>query len=109
MHPLLNFAEFIINGLLELMVWVVIAWAILSWLVAFNVVNMRNQAVWQISRGLDAVARPIIRPFQRIIPPLGGMDISPVILILVVGGVQRYLLPALFEFLHGLAPGGPVL
>jgi YggT family protein len=108
MHAILNFAEYIIQGLLTLVLWTVIAYAILSWLVAFNVVNLRNRAVWQVSRFLEAVARPLLRPFQRLLPNMGGMDFSPILLFLVIGGVQRYLIPAFFNFLHGLV-GSPVI
>ena len=108
MHAILDFAQYIIQGLLTLILWVVIAYAILSWLVAFNVVNMRNNAVWQISRFLEAVARPLLRPFQRILPNAGGMDFSPILLLLVIGGVQRYLIPAFFGFLHSLVGGNVI-
>jgi YggT family protein len=106
MNAILNFAEYIIQGLLQLILFAVIAYAILSWLIAFNVVNLRNNAVWQISRFLEAVARPLLRPFQRVLPNLGGMDFSPILLFLVIGGVQRFLVPAFFGFLHGLLGGG---
>ena len=56
MHAILNFVEYIVQGLLQLALFVVIAYAILSWLIAFNVVNTRNRAVWQISRVLEAIA-----------------------------------------------------
>jgi YggT family protein len=102
MNAILDFAEYIVQGLLTLILWAVIAYAILSWLVAFNVVNMRNRAVWQISRFLEAVSSPLLRPFQRLLPNVGGMDFSPILLFLVIGGVQRYLVPAFFGFLHGL-------
>jgi YggT family protein len=108
MNAILDFSEYIIQGLLSLIVWVVIAYAILSWLIAFNVVNMRNQGVWRISRFLDAVVRPLLRPFQRFLPNFGGMDFSPILLFLVVGGIQRFLVPAFFNFVHGLL-GAPVI
>jgi YggT family protein len=108
MHAILDFAQYIVQGLLTLILWVVIAYAILSWLVAFNVVNVRNNVVWQISRFLEAVARPLLRPFQRILPNTGGLDFSPILLFLVIGGVQRYLIPAFFGFLHRLV-GGTVI
>ena len=106
MIAILNFIEYIVVNLLGLIEFVVIAYAILSWLVAFNVVNLRNNAVWQISRFLENVARPMLRPFQRILPNMGGMDFSPILLFLVIGGAQRYLIPALFDFLRGLFGGG---
>ncbi len=110
LHAILAFIDFVLQGLLTLVIWTVIAYAVLSWLIAFNVVNLRNNAVWQISKFLERVVRPMLRPFQRILPSMGGMDFSPVVLILIVGGIQRILLPALFEILYSLIPNaGPYL
>lgn len=97
-----SFLYFIVRSLLELMVWAIIISAILSWLVAFDVINLRNRFVYNVSRFLDAVTRPILRPVQRFIPPLGGVDISPIIVILVLQGVIAYLLPLLFRPLVAL-------
>jgi YggT family protein len=79
-----------------------VANAILSWLIAFDVVNMRNRFIYQLSRFLDAVTRPMLRPIQRIIPPFGGVDISPVILILVLIAFDQALLPMIFRPLQGM-------
>ena len=92
----------LINTIISLMIWFIIAQAILSWLVAFDVINLRNQFVYNVARFLDAVTRPVLAPFQKIIPSLGGVDISPVIAILVISGIQRYLLPAAAGALMGL-------
>jgi YggT family protein len=105
MLAILQFVYFLVSSLLELLVWIVVAYAVLSWLISFQVINLRNQFVFSISRFLDAVARPILRPFQRIVPSLGGMDFSPILLILVVEGVQRYLLPAFFGWLETMVAG----
>ncbi len=94
MIALIGFVFFILDSLLSLLVFAMIASAILSWLVAFDVINLRNQFVYGIAKFLDAVTRPVLAPFQKIIPPLGNVDISPIIAILVISGVQRYLLPA---------------
>lgn len=91
-----SFFYFIVDALLGLLVLAIIVSAIMSWLVAFDVINLRNQFVYSVSRFLDAVTRPILAPVQRIIPPLGGVDISPIIVLLVIEGVRRYLLPMLF-------------
>ena len=91
-----SFLYFVIGGLLSLLVWAIIISAVLSWLVAFDVINLRNRFVYNVSRFLDAVTRPILAPLQRIIPPLGGVDISPIIVILILQGVIRYLLPMIF-------------
>ena len=91
-----SFFYFIVDALLGLLVLAIIISAIMSWLVAFDVINLRNQFVYGVSRFLDAVTRPILGPVQRIIPPLGGVDISPIIVLLVIEGVRRYLLPLIF-------------
>jgi YggT family protein len=91
-----NFLYFIVSSLLELLIWAIIISAILSWLVAFDVINLRNRFVYNVSRFLEAVTRPVLAPFQRIIPSLGGVDISPIIVILILQGVLRYLLPLIF-------------
>lgn len=95
MAPLINFVFFILGSLLELLKWAVIISAIISWLVAFDVINLRNQMVYSFSRFLDAVTRPLLAPLRRVIPALGGVDISPIILILLIVGVQNFLLPPL--------------
>ena len=96
-----SFLYFIIDSLLGLLVLAIIIGAVLSWLVAFDVVNLRNRFVYSVSRFLDAVTRPVMRPVQKVIPSLGGVDISPIIVILVIEGVRRYLLPMLFRPIIG--------
>lgn len=92
-----SFLLFVVSGLLTLLIWAIIINAIMSWLVAFDVINLRNRFVYNVSHALDAVTRPILRPFQRFIPPLGGVDITPIIALLVIQGAQIYLLPLLFR------------
>jgi YggT family protein len=106
MVAILNFVFFIAGALLSLLWWAIIISAVLSWLVAFDIINLRNRAVYQISTFLDRVTGPILRPFQRIIPPLGGVDISPIIVLLIITGVRAILLPALHRTLIGLVGGG---
>ena len=95
MIPLLNFISMVIT----LYMWVIIISAILSWLIAFNVINRHNQFVYMIADSLQRLTEPALRPIRRNMPDLGGLDISPVILILgliflrdvVIGG---WLVPA---------------
>ena len=101
MTSIAAFIFFIIDALLQLMVWALIINAIMSWLVAFDVINYRNRFVYNVARFLDAVTRPILAPFQRFIPTLGGVDISPIIAILVIQGVRIYLLPAIYNAVTG--------
>jgi YggT family protein len=108
MLAVLNFVFFILASLLLLLRWAVILNAIISWLVAFDVINLRNRVLYSIARFLDAVTRPVLRPFQRVVPVLGGVDISPVVAILVILGIELYLLPALHKALASLLVGAPV-
>lgn len=103
MTSLLQFLYFIIDAVLGLLVLALIINAVMSWLVAFDVINERNRFVYNIGRFLDAVTRPVLAPFQRIVPPLGGVDITPILAILVIQGVRIYLLPGLFNGLIGVA------
>ena len=92
-----HFLFTIVEGLLTLLVWAIIISAVMSWLIAFNVINDRHPFVRQVERMLWTVTRPVLRPVQKIIPPLGGtVDISPIIVILVLGAAQQYLVPWLF-------------
>jgi len=91
-----SFLYFIVDSLIGLVILAMVVNAILSWLIAFDVVNMRNRFIYQLTRFLDSVTRPILRPVQRIIPPFGGVDISPIIVIIVLVGIQRFILPLIF-------------
>jgi YggT family protein len=85
---------------LQLYVWILIASAVMSWLVAFGVVNMRNDVVRTIWNFLYQATEPALRPIRRILPNLGGIDISPIILLLIIFFIQRvielYVYPAAF-------------
>jgi YggT family protein len=104
MAAIINFVFFIIGALLQLMIWAIIISAVKSWLIAFDVMNLRNRFVYSVSRFLDSVTSPVLRPFQKIIPTLGGVDISPIIVILLLQGAASYLLPALHGFLLSVVP-----
>jgi len=92
MDPLLRTIAEIVYVALDLYVWVLIISAILSWLIAFNVVNTRNRAVYMISDVLYRLTEPALRPIRNVLPSLGGVDLSPVVLILIVMFVQRLIL-----------------
>ena len=85
---------------IELVTWLVIASAIVSWLVAFNVVNMRNQFIRMVVETLYRLTEPMLRPIRRMLPNLGGVDISPVILILGLmflrWVIEDYIVPYLY-------------
>jgi len=72
------------DTLITLYVWILIASAILSWLVAFNVVNPQNTFVRNLGEFLWRVTEPVLAPLRRVLPNLGGIDISPVLLIILL-------------------------
>ena len=76
---------------LQLYVYVLIASAIMSWLVAFNVVNTRNNVVSAIWDFLHRVTEPVLRPIRNVLPNLGGVDVSPIILILLLWFVSNLI------------------
>jgi YggT family protein len=79
---------FLFYSIIQLIIFVVIVNAILSWLIAFDVLNIRNPTVRRILGVLDAVTAPMLRPIRRFMPNLGGIDISPIILILLLQALQ---------------------
>ncbi|MGZ3410052.1 MAG: YggT family protein [Xanthobacteraceae bacterium] len=90
----------VILMLLQLYIYLLIAAAVLSWLIAFNVVNVRNQFVGMVADFLYRITEPVLRPIRSAMPNLGGLDISPVILILIIYFIQRvielYIYPNVF-------------
>jgi YggT family protein len=82
---------------LDFYIWVVIIWVIMSWLVAFNVINARNQFVGTVGNILQQLTEPALRPIRRFLPNLGGVDISPVVLILLIYFLQMVLQNLLME------------
>lgn len=91
----------LVNSIIGLMILFIIISAIASWLVAFDIVNARNRAVYSILSFLDAVTRPLMEPFRRIIPPLGGIDVTPIIVLLLLQFVRMVFnntaVPALYQ------------
>jgi len=77
---------------LDLYWWIIIASAIFSWLYAFNVVNSKNQFVGSIGNMLYRLTEPALRPIRRFMPDLGGIDISPIILLLILFFVRQFIL-----------------
>ena len=78
----------LVNAVIQLMIWFIIGSAILSWLFAFDVINHRNRFVNQLATFLDSVTAPLLEPFRRIIPSLGGIDVSPIVVLLLLNFVR---------------------
>jgi YggT family protein len=90
----------IVMMVLNLYTWVIIAGAILSWLIAFGVVNIRNDLVRSIWNLFLALTEPLLRPIRNALPNTGGIDISPIVLLLAVMLIERviiyYIYPNVF-------------
>ena len=91
MYAFLN----LVSTVISIYIWLLIAQAVLSWLVAFGIVNRYNRVVATIGDFLWRVTEPLLRPIRRVLPDLGGIDISPVILILILWFVRDLM----FEYL----------
>ena len=87
LYPLLS----LISTVIQIYIWLLIASAVLSWLVAFNVVNTRNQVVTMVADALYRLTEPVLAPIRRILPNFGGLDISPVVVILLLIFIDREL------------------
>ena len=87
MNPFL----WLIDTIIDIYIWILIASAILSWLVAFNVVNSRNPIVANIGEFLYRVTEPVLRPIRSMLPNLGGIDIAPVILIIALLFLKQFV------------------
>lgn len=95
MNALVFLIDFIVNAIF----WLILIYVILSWLVAFNVINLQNDLVRQIYHGINSLVEPMLAPIRRILPSAGGIDFSPIVLLLGVHFLRililRDLLPAL--------------
>jgi YggT family protein len=91
----------ILQLLLDVLFWIIMIQAVLSWLVAFNVVNTRNDFVRQFLYALDRITEPLYRPIRRVLPDFGGLDFAPMVVLLLVIILQRILLPNIFASLIG--------
>jgi YggT family protein len=85
----------LVDTLITIYIWLLIAQAVLSWLTAFGIVNRYNRVVAMLGDFLWRVTEPLLRPIRRVLPDLGGVDISPVILILLLWFLRNLM----FEYL----------
>ena len=81
----------ILDMLLQLVVYIIIAQVILSWLVAFNVINTQSGFVRSLLTGLDRLTGPLFRPIRRLLPDFGGIDFSPIVVLLAIQIVRKLL------------------
>ncbi|MBK0398070.1 YggT family protein [Limibaculum sp. M0105] len=78
----------IFNLAVDLVFWVIIIQAIMSWLIAFNVLNTRQQFVWQVWNALNRLTEPLYRPVRRFMPDMGGIDLAPLLVLFALFALQ---------------------
>jgi YggT family protein len=91
----------ILQIILTVIWWIIIVQAILSWLIAFNVINTHNEYVGAIWRALKTITDPIYRPIRRVLPDFGGLDLSPMVVLVILLILQQAVMPALYRVAIG--------
>ena len=101
--PFVHALLYVFNSLISLIIFVVIVNAVISWLVAFDVINLRNPQAYRLVQMLDNVTTPLLAPIRRFMPNLGGIDISPIILLILLQGLRILVNDLLTPY--AMAPG----
>lgn len=91
MHVIINPLFEIIDIVIYIYIRILLVAVVMSWLVQFNVINTRNRVVYMVMDALHRLTDPVLRPIRRILPDMGGLDISPVVLMLILYFIQRVL------------------
>ena len=91
----------IAHYLLWILMWVIIIQVVLSWLLAFNVLNTSSQGVRTVALALDRITAPLYRPIRRILPDFGGLDFSPLVVLILIQIVQKLLTGVHDQYYYG--------
>lgn len=83
--------------LLETLWWIIVVQAVMSWLIAFNIINMHSDFVRAVMIALDRLTAPIYRPIRRVMPDLGALDLSPMVVLLLIIIVREAILPPIIQ------------
>jgi YggT family protein len=94
----------VIDLLLSVVMWIIILQAILSWLIAFNVINTYNEGVRRFLYALDRMTQPLYRPIRRLLPDFGGLDFSPMVVILIIIILKILLSGLEADIVHAMYP-----
>ena len=87
--------------LLSVITWIIIAQVILSWLFAFNVLNTGSNGVRQLAVAIDRITAPLYRPIRRILPDFGGIDFSPLVILILIQVIKRLLAGVVTQYYFG--------
>ena len=91
----MNLLLYIINTAITVYIWILIARVVLSWLISFNIINQFNQGVRAVDNFCRVLTEPLLKPIRRYMPDLGGLDVSPIVLLLGIEFVRIFLIRAL--------------
>ncbi|MDB2414330.1 YggT family protein [Rickettsiales bacterium] len=86
----------LISSILGIYSWILIIWIIMSWLISFRVINTHNMVVSKVSEVLYRLTEPVLRPIREYIPDLGGIDLSPIVVFLLI----RFVDSAMYTYLY---------
>ncbi|KCZ56409.1 hypothetical protein HY29_08945 [Hyphomonas beringensis] len=78
--------------ILRIVTFIIIVQAVLSWLVAFNVLSIQNPTIRNIWSGLERITEPVYRPIRNILPPMGGLDLTPMVVLLIIFFLERLII-----------------
>jgi YggT family protein len=81
----------VVNIVLDLFKWVMLAMIIMSWLISFNIINTRNQFVYSVWQILNQLTEPVLRPIRRLLPNMNGLDLSPLVVFLIIMFIQQFI------------------
>lgn len=87
----------IVQILLNIVWWVIFVQAIMSWLIAFNIINTYNELVRSVWNALTRMTEPMYRPIRRILPDFGALDLSPLVVLLILYILQSVVIPSIWE------------
>ena len=87
----------IVHIILTVLWWFIIAQAVMSWLIAFNVINTHNDFVNQLWTVLDRITEPLYRPIRRIMPDFGGIDLTPMVVLILLIIIRQAVMPYLYQ------------
>ncbi len=87
----MNAIIYLIVAILDITWWFIIIGVVMSWLVAFNVINLQNQFVYSVYTSLNGIVEPMLKPIRRFLPDMGGIDISPIVLLLAISFLRIFV------------------
>ncbi|MDB5711832.1 MAG: YggT family protein [Sphingomonas bacterium] len=91
----------IVEVLLNILWWIIVIQAVMSWLIAFNIINTWNDTVRSVWNALQKMTDPLYRPIRRIMPDFGGLDLSPLVVLLIIYILMTIVLPYIYNLLAG--------